>query len=492
LLDYHARPFIFVGMTDKPIAIVWFRQDLRLHDNTALIHAINDGFWILPVFILDDESAGLWKRGGAQRWWLHQSLQSLNHALKDKLVMRRGPADQVLTELIKTSGAKAVFWNRCYEPWRIARDKKIKEQLQQSGITSQSFKDALLWEPWEVAKEDGTPYKVFTPYYRRGCLSAQEPSQPVQTPKSMALAEFESRGKIEDLDLLPQITWYKSFEPEWEPGESGAQKRFEIFLKEGLSDYKEGRNRPDWRKVSRLSPHLHHGEISIRQVWHTARAYGIANRLEKDMDHFCSELGWREFSYSLLYYNQDLPREPLQKRFKDFPWDDVDPAVLSSWQKGQTGIPIVDAGMRELWQTGWMHNRVRMIVASLLVKNMLLHWHHGEEWFWDCLLDADLANNSASWQWVSGCGADAAPYFRVFNPVTQGEKFDPDGSYVRRYVPELADMPREYIHQPWTASPLILKAAGVTLGSTYPHPIVDLKETRQKALDAFAQIRQAA
>lgn len=475
----------------KRSAIVWFRQDLRLHDNPALIHAAREDYRILPVFILDDGSAGEWKRGGAQRWWLHESLKSLNASLDGRLIFRRGNAASIIDDLIQESGASAVFWNRCYEPWRIARDKAIKTTLQESGIETESFNASLLWEPWEIKKGDGTPYKVFTPFYRNGCLGAPPPAKPENAP-DITHADFSARGKLEDLDLLPKLDWHQSFIPHWQPGEQGAESAFQAFLEDGLQGYKQGRDRPDWQKVSRLSPHLHHGEISVREIWHNVRSYGLASRLETDVDHFCSELSWREFSYSLLYYNPDMPRVPLQKRFQNFPWAELDPAQLTAWQRGQTGIPIVDAGMRQLWQTGWMHNRVRMIVASLLVKNLRFHWHHGEDWFWDCLLDADLANNSASWQWVAGCGADAAPYFRIFNPVSQGEKFDPGGDYVRHFVPELANVPASHIHKPWQAPRDLLLSVGVDLGRTYPLPIVDLKESRQNALDAFAQTRNGA
>ncbi len=468
-------------MTKK--ALLWFRQDLRLKDNTALIHAVENGYEILPVFILDDENAEEWRRGGAQKWWLHKSLQLLNDSMGGNLIFRKGKADEIISSLVEETQAEAVFWNRCYEPWRINRDKAIKEKLKDKNIAHESFKDFLLWEPWEVSKDDGDPYRVFTPFYRKGCLKTSEPAAFKSTPQNIKYAEFHERHDISHLDLLPEKQWYRKFESHWQPGEQGAQDRLETFLNEGLAGYKEDRNRPDMEKVSRLSPYLHHGEISPREVWHKARAAGIDQGVEKDMDHFCSELGWREFSYSLLYHFPKITWENLQTKFNDFPWISQKSNDLKRWQKGQTGIPIVDAGMRQLYETGWMHNRVRMIVASLLVKNMLIHWHRGEEWFWDCLFDADLANNSASWQWVAGCGADAAPYFRIFNPVTQGEKFDPEGKYVREYVPELAHMENKYLHKPWESPN---PPAG------YPAPIVDLKASREKALEAFQSIKKAA
>lgn len=478
-------------MTQKQTAIIWFRQDLRLHDNPALLHAVDNGYDILPVFILDDDNAGQWRRGAASKWWLYKSLQSLNASLDGHIVFRSGKAGDILADLIEQSGAKAVFWNRCYEPWRITRDKDIKTALKDQGLEVQTFNASLLWEPWEISKDDGTPYKVFTPFYRKGCLKAKEPDAPQPAPATISFADFSPRYSESDLDLLPKIQWYRSIDQLWQPGEDGARKRLDAFLDEGMKGYKDGRNRPDKEKVSRLSPHLHFGEISPREVWHSAQARGMQAHWESDMDTFCSELGWREFSYSLLYYNPDLMRTPLQKKFEDFPWEKNDKA-LQAWQKGQTGIPVIDAGMRQLWQTGWMHNRVRMIVASFLIKNLRIHWHEGEDWFWDTLVDADLANNSASWQWVAGCGADAAPYFRIFNPVTQGQKFDPCGDYVRQFVPELKNMPDKYLHNPWEASEAILQKAGVTLGNTYPKPIADLKESRKTALECFETIKKSS
>ena len=475
-------------MTKTRTAIVWFRQDLRLKDNPAFRYAATNGYSILPVYILDDENAGEWKMGGASRWWLHESLNALNESLSSKLRVYKGKADDLIPELVKDLQADAIFWNRCYEPWRVERDKKIKENLKENGIETDSFNASLLWEPWTVKKDDGTPYRVFTPYYRKGCLKREEPPKAQETPKDFTLAQEANDTDISDLDLLPKIKWYSEMAECWQPGEDGAQKCFKQFMQNGLKGYKEDRNRPDLENVSRLSPYLHFGEISPRDVWHEIRAYGFSKGLETDTDHFCSELGWREFSHSLLYYNDNLPREPIQEKFGNFPWV-KDENALECWQKGKTGIPIVDAGMRQLWRTGWMHNRVRMIVASLLIKNMQIHWHDGENWFWDCLIDADLANNAASWQWVAGCGADAAPYFRIFNPVLQGKKFDPDGKYVREFVPELKNMPDDKIHTPWESSKEILAHAGVTLGKDYPHPIIDLKKSREKALEAYQEIK---
>lgn len=463
--------------------IVWFRQDLRLRDNPALQAAHESGAPIIPLYILDDVNSHEWKMGGASRWWLHQSLSALNESLNGKMVFESGDPQRILAELTQATGADKIYWNRCYEPWRISRDKKIKEAF----VGGKSFNGSLLFEPHTVLKEDGTPYKVFTPFYKKGCLGrAPSPREPLDAPRTPNIFHYDG-GTLDELNLMPDIPWYKNMQEEWQPGESGAQHCLQAFLENGLNGYKDGRNFPARQNVSRLSPHLHFGEVSPHDVWHAARPSMIVQGCETDGEHFLSELGWREFSNSLLYHFPDLPRDNLQKKFDAFPWRN-DGVALKAWQNGQTGYPIVDAGMRELWQTGYMHNRVRMIVGSFLVKNLLLHWHHGEDWFWDTLVDADLANNSASWQWIAGCGADAAPYFRIFNPVTQGQKFDSTGDYVRRFVPELSKMPDKFLHNPWEASDNVLEYAGVKLGKEYPKPIVDLKLSRERALAAFKNV----
>jgi deoxyribodipyrimidine photo-lyase len=468
--------------------IVWFRQDLRLTDNPALTAAAETGRPVLPVYILDDVNAGEFSMGAASRWWLHQSLHKLNDSLDGRLLVYRGDAKEIIADLASRSRATAVYWNRCYEPWRIARDRALKSALRESGITADSFGGSLLFEPQSVSKPDGTPYRVFTPFYRKGCLqNAPAPRSPLAAPKTIQWGEGSS-GRIDSLELMPSINWYEGMAAAWSPGEKGAHERLEQFVAQGLRHYKEGRNRPDQAFVSRLSPHLHFGELSPNQAWYAA---ANADAPSADIDHFQSELGWREFSHYLLYHFPGLPRSNLQSKFDRFPWRD-DPDALQRWQSGQTGYPIVDAGMREMWQTGYMHNRVRMIVGSFLVKNLMLHWHHGEAWFWDTLVDADLANNSASWQWIAGCGADAAPYFRIFNPVTQGLKFDPDGDYVRQFVPELGDLKPKHLHEPWNAPGDVLEAAGIRLGETYPAPIVDLKSSRVRALEAFQALGKSA
>jgi deoxyribodipyrimidine photo-lyase len=466
--------------TDRPTILFWFRQDLRLHDNPGL-HAAAQAGRVLPVYILDDDNAGTHRHGAASRWWLHHSLGALNESLGGALLAAKGDPAAVIPRLLDAHQIGAVYWNRCYEPWRIARDRCLKQRLTETGIEVKSFNGSLLWEPWEVLKSDGNPYRVFTPFYRKRCLTVAPPRIPEPTPVSIEyLHTIEAAKSIPALELLPRIRWDRALEPHWTIGEAGARERLDAFLDHGLDGYADGRNFPDRACVSRLSPSLHFGEVSPNQAWHAARA----ERDDGNVDVFCSELGWREFSHSLLYHFPALPRDNLQPRFDAFPWRDDD-GDLRRWQTGTTGYPIVDAGMRELWQTGYMHNRVRMIVGSFLVKNLLLHWHAGERWFWDCLVDADMANNSASWQWIAGCGADAAPYFRIFNPVTQGQKFDPDGRYTRRFCPELAQLPDKFLHCPWNAPADVLNRAAVKLGHTYPQPIVDLKASRERALDAF-------
>lgn len=475
-------------MAKRPV-IVWFRQDLRLGDNPALHAATETQAPVIPVFVLDEQSAGEWLPGGASRWWLHHSLYSLNKSLGSKLLILQGPAQSQLEELVRNSGATAIYWNRCYEPWRIREDRELKQSLQSHGVSVRTYNGSLLFDPTTVSKADGTPYRVFTPFYRKGCLENGPPVRsPTNRPANLRLAEYSAGLAIDDLNLLPDLNWADPFAELWSPGESGAQARLDRFLSQGIAHYKDGRNRPDQEYVSRLSPHLHFGEISPNQVWQAVSELQGGGALTANVDHFRSELGWREFSHYLLYHFPDITDTNLQRKFDRFPWRN-DSTALRRWQKGLTGYPIVDAGMRELWQSGYMHNRVRMIVGSFLVKNLLIDWRHGARWFWDTLLDADLANNSASWQWVAGSGADAAPYFRIFNPVTQGKKFDPEGHYVRKYVPELAAISDEYIHNPWDAPSAELRQSGIQLGTDYPSPIVDLGESRKRALDAYQAIR---
>jgi len=488
--------FLFVLeliMGDAPV-IFWFRQDLRLVDNPGLTAAARQGA-VVPVYILDEEAADTWRMGSAGRWWLHRSLQQLEQQLQGHLRFFCGNAGDLLLKLTREVGTQKVFWNRCYEPWSIARDRRIKETLNQTGIAVQSFNASLLWEPWEVLKGDGTPYKVFTPYYRKGCLGRNTPRSsagPAPTLRFFPAANLSGFCHLDELELLPHHSWYKKLEQHWHPGEEGATRRFNDFVADGLEGYRQGRDVPALAQTSRLSPHLHFGEISPHQIRQGLLTAAASARIpEDDLDHFFSELAWREFSYYQLYHNPHLPESPLRAEFQRFPWMKDDKG-LRRWQLGMTGYPLVDAGMRELWQTGFMHNRVRMVVGSFLVKNLLLPWQLGERWFWDCLVDADLASNAAGWQWVAGCGADAAPYFRIFNPVTQGQKFDPHGDYVRHYVPEIAALPDKYLHAPWMAPDAVLAAAGIVLGDDYPLPLVDLKQSRQRALDAYQQMRHSS
>jgi len=472
--------------------IVWLRQDLRLVDNPALTAATAEGRPVVPVYILDDAGEGAWPPGGATKWWLHHSLASLARDLAargSRLVLRRGPAGAALEALVAETGAASVFWNRRYEPAAIARDTAIKKALEKRGLAAKSFNAGLLFEPWTIRNKAGEPYRVFTQFWKT-CLAGDEPPLPVPAPAALAAAAaWPKSDALENWNLLPtKPDWAGGLRENWTPGEAGANARLDRFLDRAVATYKEDRNRPDLEGTSRLSPHLHFGEIGPRQCFHAARAR--AGR-SKGADHFLSELGWREFSHHLLYQRPDLPETALRADFRDFPWAD-DAAKLAAWQRGRTGYPIVDAGMRELWHTGWMHNRVRMIVASFLVKHLLLPWQRGEAWFWDTLVDADLANNAASWQWVAGCGADAAPYFRIFNPILQGAKFDPDGAYTRCWVPELAKLPTEHLFAPWEAPPSVLRTAGVDLGTTYPKPLVDHGEARARALAAFQSLREAA
>ena len=424
--------------------------------------------------------------GGASRWWLHHALESLNESLQGKLNLFRGDPLPILSRLAKQYSAARVVWNRCYEPWRIARDSKIKTALQALGTEVESFNGALLWEPWQVLKKDKSPYKVFTPYYRRGCLSSSAPRRPLEVPANIRWLPLSDESlSLDSLGLLPNISWDKDMRTIWQINENAAQERLDRFIMSELEDYRDGRNYPDKANVSRLSAYLHFGQISPNSAWHRVSDAAPMIKNEASIDTFLSELGWREFSHYLLYHFPQLPRENLQSRFNVFPWSADTDGHLQAWQQGRTGYPLVDAGMRELYSTGYMHNRVRMVVGSFLVKNLLIHWHRGEEWFWDCLVDADLAANSASWQWIAGCGADAAPFFRIFNPITQSEKFDKQGEYIRRYVPELAAMPSKYIHAPWQAPADVLESADVVIGANYPAPIVDIKASRERALDAF-------
>lgn len=475
----------------KQPAIVWFRNDLRLTDNPALASAAQSGRPIIAVYVR--EANGPLAAGGAARWWLHHSLISLGAALEARgstLTLLAGDGAETIERLVSDTRAGAVYWNRRYAGAQIASDRKLMATLKKQGCEVHSFNGSLLREPWEVETKTGGHYRVFTPFWRS--LQSDGPRRQSVLPAPETLpAHAEIAGeRLKDWNLLPQKhNWAAEFPDHWSPGEAGAAERLSAFLNGPVNRYGEERNRPDLVGTSRLSPHLAFGETSPLQVWQASRAAIGSGKVDAaEGDKFLSEIAWREFSYNLLYHFPDLADVPMKNTFGAFPWRDAT-EDLDAWRQGRTGIPIVDAGMRELWRTGWIHNRVRMIVASFLCKNLLIDWRHGERWFWDTLLDADPANNAASWQWVAGSGADAAPYFRIFNPVTQGEKFDPEGDYVRRFVPELAGLPARCIHQPWAATAEVLAAAGIRLGESYPHPIADLAETRRRALAAYDIVR---
>jgi len=479
-------------MSDGP-AIIWFRNDLRIEDNPALYAARQSGRPVIALYLLDDQAEHA--HGAASRWWLHNSLASLSADLKQagvQLTLRRGDCKQALLDVVEENDAEAVFWNRRYHQSQIEIDKALKSELQNAGLAVNTFNANLLREPWEIETGEGNPYRVYTPFWKS--LRSMGPSRTELCPRVRTIEGSKPAPKsdaLEDWALTPtKPNWAKEFGETWTPGEQGARDRMNHFLREVIDNYGEGRNRPDGEFTSRLSPHLAFGEISPLKIWSVTRDKIDQGEIATAAaEKFLSEIAWREFSYNLLFYNPEMPTAPLRQEFENYPWRD-DSNMLAAWQKGQTGYPIVDAGMRQLWRTGWMHNRVRMIAASFLIKDLLIDWRKGEAWFWDTLVDADLANNSAGWQWVAGCGADAAPYFRIFNPVTQGEKFDPNGDYVREFVPELAAMPSKHIHAPWKAPQGVMEKAGVNLGKNYPNPCVDHSIARQRALEGYEQIKE--
>ena len=466
-------------------AIVWFRRDLRLADNPALAAACAEHERILPVYVHAPDEEDAWAPGAASRWWLHHSLAALSAALKREggyLHIRAGDTLASLVAMCRAAGATAVYWNRRYEPAAIERDKHIKAALREQGIEAKSFNAALWVEPWQVATQQDGPYRVFTPFWRaiRPRLSPEEPL-PVPPLRFATAKDDESSASLE---LLPRIRWDQGMHETWTPGEQGALEALEVFADDALGGYARLRDLPARPSTSRLSPHLHYGEISPRQVHHFLHrdAQGRAAKHRPDLEPFLRELGWREFAHHLLFHFPETPTKNFNQGFASFRWAEPDQALLDRWRHGRTGIPLVDAGMRELWHTGWMHNRVRMVVASFLTKNLRQHWREGAKWFWDTLVDADLANNTLGWQWVAGCGADAAPYFRVFNPVAQAQKFDPEGDYLRRWLPELKDAPVPLLHEPW-------KDAALLSRSGYPAPMVDLAESRSEALGVYQAMR---
>lgn len=492
--------------------LVWFRRDLRLQDNPALHAALARGGPVIPVFIGDGREGNAddpgrdairtaadgkpWRIGAASRWWLHHSLRALEASLRERgsrLIVAMGPAEPALLALARTSGASAVYWNRRYEPAGRKQDSEVEVTLAAAGLQTRNFNAALLHEPDTVANKQGRPFRVFSAYWRT-CLAI-----PVRAPMKLAPgslpapASWAPSADVADLGLLPRVPWDAGLAETWTPGEASATKQLARFVASGLDRYDEERDLPACDGTSRLSAALHFGEISPRQIWAAVKARSKATGVfppSRGARVFLSELGWREFGHHLLFHFPQSPHRPMRPEFERFPWaSDPGGAKLRAWQRGRTGYPLVDAGMRQLWRTGWMHNRVRMVAASFLVKHLRLPWTLGAAWFWDTLVDADLANNTLGWQWSAGCGADAAPYFRVFAPVLQGRKFDPDGAYVRRWVPELVSLPPEFVHAPWEAPSSVLDRAGVRLGETYPRPVVDHASARAEALAAFRTLR---
>ena len=472
-------------MSTAPL-IVWFRRDLRIADNPAIYEAVKTGRPVLCLYVLETETERT--MGGASQWWLHHSLQSLSQNLENigaKLILRKGQAFRILDMLIEETGADTIYWNRRYDLVPRETDAAIKADLTQRGLTVKSFRANLLSEPWTVKTKTDNYYKVFTPYWR-AAQDSLDTSDPLPAPTSITAYAGEIKSEsLEGLGLLPNSPdWGSKMTPHWSIGSAGAHKALKTFLSGAVINYPDDRNRPDKDDgTSKLSPHLAFGEISPKQIWQACK--GDLETARK----FLAEIGWREFSYVLLYHNPKLATENFKSAFNAFGWNQNEDH-LYRWQKGLTGYPFVDAGMRQLWQTGWQHNRVRMVTASFLIKHLLIDWREGEKWFHDTLVDADPASNAASWQWVAGSGADAAPYFRIFNPFTQGEKFDPNGDYVRKFVPELKHMPNKYIHRPWEAPKLVLLEAGVKLGENYPEPIVDHKFARERALASYKATRE--
>jgi deoxyribodipyrimidine photo-lyase len=477
------------GMT----TIIWFRQDLRVSDNPALAAALAGGAPVVPVYILAADEEGIWRPGGASRWWLHHSLKRLDEELRargSRLILRRG-GDSLgeLQALARSCGAVRVVWNRRYEPAAIARDRIVKATLRERGIDTESYNGALLHEPWTVKTKAGGPFQVFTPFWRH-CTALEDPPEPIPAPSDIpAPSRWPKTASLDELRLLPRVNWTQGMHEAWTPGSTAARGLLDHFLEESFDDYGTRRDQPGVAGTSRLSPYLHFGNIGPREIWHATRRHALQRGRHTTWrtSQFLTEVGWREFAHHLLYHFPKTPEQPLRANYARFPWK-LDESAEAAWTRGATGYPIVDAGMRELWRTGWMHNRVRMIAASFLIKDLLIDWTHGARWFWDTLVDADLASNTLGWQWVAGCGADAAPFFRIFNPTSQGTKFDPLGIYVRRWIPELGGLPNQWIHEPWSAPAQVLAAAGIKLGEHYPRPIVQHNEARLEALKALSAV----
>ena len=472
--------------------IVWFRNDLRMTDQPALHAAAERGEPVLCIFILETDN-GLRPLGAASRWWLHHSLERLGADLAKAgaaLTLYAGAAADIVPAVVGTTGASALYFTRRYGGSSTALDKAIEAAVASETCVVETFNGRLLHEPWDVKTKAGGNYGVYTPYWK-AAMALGAPTTPLPRPRKLraALPAGPKAVALEDLGLLPtKPNWAAGWDDNWTPGEAGAAKRLAAFLREGLADYPAERDRLASWGTSRLSPHLRFGEISPRQI-HAAVEAARATVPNEAVGKYLAEIGWREFDYQVLHYHPDVAAKNLNAKFDRLPWADVPKAQLVAWKKGRTGFPVVDAGMRELWTTGYMQNRVRMITASFLIKDLLCDWRVGEQWFWDCLCDADPANNTMNWQWVAGTGADASPFFRIFNPVSQGERYDPDGEYIRRHVPELAKLKGKAIHAPWLADETVLRDAGVELGRTYPRPILDHGESRQRALEAYRKVK---
>ena len=467
--------------------LVWFRQDLRIYDNPALAAAVKTGRPLIPVYIHAPDEETPWPPGGAARWWLHHALESLDQELQshgNRLILRSGSTSENLLDICTKYNVSSVFWNRRYEPSIISRDTRIKQQLHDQGIGAESFSASLLYEPHTIQNRSGKPFRVFTPFWKHLRTLPVESPVPLDANKLASSSTLPQGESLNSLKLLPEIPWDKRFYQYWEPGLKAASQALNEFAQQRARRYKDHRDLPAINGTSRLSPYLHFGQLGPRQVWQALLQTGPIDGPGEYT--FLSEIGWREFAHHLIFHFPETPEQALNKSYSQFPWQ-ADDRYLRAWQTGQTGYPIVDAGMRQLWQTGWMHNRVRMITASFLVKHLLQPWQQGARWFWDTLVDADLASNTMGWQWTAGCGADASPYFRIFSPMLQGAKFDANGDYVRKWVPELKNMPAKYIHQPWEAPYGVLKQAGVKLGDNYPKPVIDHKAGRERALAALSE-----
>lgn len=467
-------------------ALVWFRRDLRLDDHAALQAALKAGHAPVPVYVHAPDEEAPWVPGAASQVWLDRSLRALQADLRklgSELIIRRGPSTEALLALAKECEAEAVYWHRLYEPASIARDVATKAALKAAGLHAESLNGALLVEPWEVKTGSGDPYRVFTPFWKNA-KQTLDGQHPLPAPTSLPAVPHVDSLDVDALSLRPpkrEGEWDLGFWEHWAPGEAGAADLLQAFLEGAVHGYKEQRNFPDRIGTSKLSPHLHFGEVSPRRIVQAIREARLPAKIQPDIDHYLSELGWREFSHHLLFHFPHTSDDNMNPRFQEFAWAEVDKARLDAWQRGRTGVPIVDAGMRELYATGWMHNRVRMVVASFLTKNLRYHWLHGARWFWDTLVDASLPNNTQGWQWTAGTGADAAPYFRIFSPVAQAEKFDAKGAYIQRWVPELAKLPEAALAEPWAHGDLLAR-----LAPGYPRrPIVDLKASRAEALAAY-------